>query len=136
MWVAKHLHDLNFSKYLLQVLFIQLGLIDYLYSDLAQGKSRTEVTDPFSKAGPVCKTCCAEQNTQSLPQKGSEQPPRAQHLARRRTGSSFVSYLLGYCPYRGYLFVSRVQKGFGLLLPQRTRSSLSSIRDFCSLCLP
>lgn len=115
MWVAKHLHDLNFSKYLLQVLLIQLGLIDDLYSDLGQGQSRREVTDPFSKAGPARKTCCAEQNTQPLPQKGSEQPPRAQHLATRGAGSKAASCLSGYFPSRGHLCESRVQKGFGLL---------------------
>lgn len=39
MWVAKHLHDLNFSKYLLQILFIQLCLINDLYSNLAEGET-------------------------------------------------------------------------------------------------
>lgn len=40
MWVAKHLHDLDFSKYLLQVLFIQLSLINDLYRNLAEGKQK------------------------------------------------------------------------------------------------
>lgn len=40
MWVAKHLHDLNFSKYLLQVLFIQLSLINDLDGNLAEGKQK------------------------------------------------------------------------------------------------
>lgn len=35
MGVAEHLHDLNFSKNLLEVLFIQLRLVDDLYSNLA-----------------------------------------------------------------------------------------------------
>lgn len=48
MWVAKHLHDLNFSKYLLQVLFIQLCLINYLYSNLAEGENKTEIIDPIA----------------------------------------------------------------------------------------
>lgn len=40
VWVAKHLHDLNFSKYLLQVLFIQLSLINDLYCNLAEEKHK------------------------------------------------------------------------------------------------
>lgn len=38
MWMAEHLHNLNFSKYLLQILVIQLCLINYLYSNLAEGE--------------------------------------------------------------------------------------------------
>lgn len=34
MWVAKHLHNLNFSEYLLQVFFIQLALVYDLDSNL------------------------------------------------------------------------------------------------------
>lgn len=40
VWVAKHLHDLNFSEDLLQVLFIQLRLINYLYSNLGEGEKK------------------------------------------------------------------------------------------------
>jgi len=46
MWVAKHLHDLNFSEYLLQVLFIQLRLINYLYSNLAEEETKERLTQP------------------------------------------------------------------------------------------
>lgn len=53
MRVAKHLHDLNFSKYLLQVLFIQLSLINDLYRNLAEGKQEkllTQLHDPHSSS--------------------------------------------------------------------------------------
>lgn len=43
MWVAKHLHDLNLSEDLLQILFIQLRLINYLDSDLAERKKKTRL---------------------------------------------------------------------------------------------
>ncbi len=49
MWMAEHLHNLNFSKYLLQILVIQLCLINYLYSNLAEGeKLKKEVIYPIT----------------------------------------------------------------------------------------
>lgn len=53
VWVAKHLHDLDLSKYLLQVLLIQLCLINDLYSHLEENRaevvgSAAAEEEPFS----------------------------------------------------------------------------------------